>query len=135
MAATVISSSDIQNLLFLGISFIIGVLAKTHIPWGKNNSEVLDVVSKDFQTIKVLYDAKVDDLKRRDEQLAATTADLLQAKARITSYENFLQSRTVETDKILKQVPGVLTALAEHLNIPIDNSGLAGHESAHSQVK
>jgi len=133
--AQLLSSSDVQNILFLGISFVIGVVAKAHIPWGKNNSEVLDVVTKDFQTLKVLYDAKVEDLKKRDEQLAASTADLLQAKARIQSYENFLQSRTFETDKVLKQVPGILQGIAEYFNISIEEEGMNGHESAHSQVK
>jgi len=83
----------------------------------------------------VLYDAKVEDLKKRDEQLAASTADLLQAKARIQSYENFLQSRTFETDKVLKQVPGILQGIAEYFNISIEEEGMNGHESAHSQVK
>lgn len=133
--ATLISSTDIQNLLFIGVSFIIGIVAKAHIPWGKNNSEVLDVMTKDFQTLKVLYDAKCEDLKKRDEQLATITADFLQAKTRIQSYENFLQSRTFETDKILKQVPSVLIGIAEHFNIPIEPGGMNGHESAHSQVK
>lgn len=120
-----ISSNDLQSLLVVGVSFVVGIVAKTHIPWGKNNSEVLDVVTKDFQTLKVLYDAKVEDLKKRDEQLATATADLLQTKARIQSYENFLQSRTLETDELLRK-------LAIKFDI---ETGMNGHQSAHSQVK
>lgn len=133
--ASLLSSSDIQNIIVIAITFILGAIAKSRIPWGKNNSEILDTVTKDFQTLKVLYDAKCEDLKKRDEQLEIVKADLLQAKARIQSYENFLQSRTFETDKLLKKIPGVLEAVARHFDLPDGPDGMEAHESAHSQVK
>jgi hypothetical protein len=128
-------SSSIQELLAAGIIFLIGVLVRSKINWGKTNSDVLETVTKDYQTLRALYDAKCEDIKRKDEQIITVSEDLLQAKARITSYENFLQSRTLETDNLLKQVPHILVAIANHLSIPLMDEGLNAHESAHSQEK
>lgn len=127
--------SSIQELIAAGIVFLLGVLLRSKINWGKTNSDILETVSNDYKTLRILYDAKVEDLKKRDEQLALLKEDLGQARARITSYENFLQSRSLQTDQVLKQVPRILEAVAEHLNIPLTDEGMDAHESAHSQEK
>lgn len=126
--------TDIQNLVPIGL-FVLGLLIKSPLQWKKANNDIIDTLTRDFQSLKMLYDSARDDVKNRDERIIQLNEDLAQVRARCQSYENFLQSRTFETDKILKQVPGVLTAVAEHLNIPLDNTGLTGHEAAHSQVK
>lgn len=126
--------SDLQNITPLAL-FLVGLVIKSPFQWRKTDSEVLNTLQRDFEAMKTLYDAKVDEISKKDEQYLTLREDYLQARARVTSYENFLQTRTVETDKILKQVPAVLEAVAQHLNVPIDNTGIAAHQAAHSQEK
>lgn len=127
--------SDLQTLIIPGFSFIVGLLVKSRFQWGKANSQVLDTVSKDYEVMKKLYDAKCDEVDRLKETVNSQNELIRETRARVTSYENFLQTRTIETDKLLKKVPYLMDAVAKHLGIEIPEQAMNGHEAAHSQVK
>lgn len=133
--ANVFPSSGIQDLLIYGGIFLLGIFIKSKIQWGKTNTDVLETLTKDYAALKELYNSKCDDLKRKQEDFRQATELLAEARARTSAYENFLQTRTFETDALLKKVPPVLEAVAAHLNIVIPEKGMDGHEAAHSQVK
>lgn len=130
-----LSPADFQNIFIILFSFVIGIVAKAHIPFGKNTNDTMTLLQKDYEVMKKLYDAKVDELEKKNDIITMQKETIAEARARVTSYENFLQARTFETDRLLKRLPPVINAIAHSLNVPIPREELSGHETAHSQMK
>lgn len=116
-----------QDILVYGIIFLLGVIVKSRVQWGKTNNDALETLTADYKAIKALYDSRCDEVKRRNEQLIEQGRQILELRARIRSYENFISTRAPETDRLVK-------AIAEQLQVQSPDL-VPGHDAAHSQAK
>lgn len=116
-----------QDLVAYGVIFLLGVFVKSRVQWGKTNSDALETLTADYQAIKALYESKCDEIKRRNDQLQEMGRQVLELRARVRSYENFISSRAPETDRLVK-------AIAEKVGATTDEVVLA-YDAAHSQAK
>lgn len=129
-----LTDSNVQTAVTYGIVFIGGIFVKSKMMLPtRTNSDTIDTLMKDYAAIKELYNAKCDEVKRKNEQLLQVGKDLLELQGRVRSYENFLRSRAA-SDHLLMQLHPIMTAIATHLDIPYNKPHTEGAQAAHSQA-